>query len=324
MTDRKTSWRHVLVVVDEDGQSKLPELAETLRKVSDAEWTALAVVEPLREAGRLRRMLGPPAGELDALRREALDTRLAPWRATPTMNVVVREGRPLVEVVRMVQEGPYDLVLKSADVHRDGGARFLGSLDQHLLRKCPAPVWLHRPPAPGPTGSVLAAVDVDLDAAADPAALDALNRSILAQARSVALSLGAALHVVHVWDAPAEQLLTRWSPGRETVERYVADVEAECWRRLGALIDGTKRDAPLAIDIRPHLRRGDPRDEIPALAELLGARLVVLGTVARAGIPGLLIGNTAEDLIHSLDTALLAIKPADFVSPIDPAAPRGA
>jgi nucleotide-binding universal stress UspA family protein len=40
--------------------------------------------------------------------------------------------------------------------------------------------------------------------------------------------------------------------------------------------------------------------------------------VARVGIPGLLMGNTAETLLHRLDCSMLAVKPPGFVSPIAP------
>jgi nucleotide-binding universal stress UspA family protein len=44
--------------------------------------------------------------------------------------------------------------------------------------------------------------------------------------------------------------------------------------------------------------------------------LVVMGTVARSGLSGILIGNTAEKVLGKVRCAVLAIKPAGFVSPI--------
>jgi universal stress protein E len=49
--------------------------------------------------------------------------------------------------------------------------------------------------------------------------------------------------------------------------------------------------------------------------------LVVMGTVSRSGIPGLLMGNTAERLIDRIDCALLTVKPKDFVCPVAPGEP---
>jgi len=41
-----------------------------------------------------------------------------------------------------------------------------------------------------------------------------------------------------------------------------------------------------------------------------------MGTVARTGIPGLIIGNTAESILSDIDCSLLAVKPEGFVTPI--------
>jgi nucleotide-binding universal stress UspA family protein len=42
-----------------------------------------------------------------------------------------------------------------------------------------------------------------------------------------------------------------------------------------------------------------------------------MGTLARAGLRGLLIGNTAERVLDDLDASVIAVKPPGFVSPLD-------
>jgi universal stress protein E len=44
--------------------------------------------------------------------------------------------------------------------------------------------------------------------------------------------------------------------------------------------------------------------------------LVVMGTVARAGIAGMLIGNTAERVLRKLRCSVLIVKPDRSVSPV--------
>jgi nucleotide-binding universal stress UspA family protein len=56
--------------------------------------------------------------------------------------------------------------------------------------------------------------------------------------------------------------------------------------------------------------------KIPALARKLGVDLVVMGTVGRGGIPGLLMGNTAEAILQQVDCSVLAIKPPGFVTSV--------
>jgi nucleotide-binding universal stress UspA family protein len=41
-----------------------------------------------------------------------------------------------------------------------------------------------------------------------------------------------------------------------------------------------------------------------------------MGTVARSGIPGLIMGNTAEAILTELECSVLAIKPPGFVTPV--------
>jgi hypothetical protein len=55
---------------------------------------------------------------------------------------------------------------------------------------------------------------------------------------------------------------------------------------------------------------------IPRHARQSGVDLVVMGTVARRGLAGLITGNTAERLLHGLSCSLLAIKPEGFVTPV--------
>ena len=50
--------------------------------------------------------------------------------------------------------------------------------------------------------------------------------------------------------------------------------------------------------------------------EETGADLVVMGTVARTGVPGFFIGNTAERIVSRLRCSALTVKPGEFHTPI--------
>ena len=41
-----------------------------------------------------------------------------------------------------------------------------------------------------------------------------------------------------------------------------------------------------------------------------------MGTVARLGVPGFIMGGTAEETLHQLHCAVVGIKPEGFISPI--------
>lgn len=42
-----------------------------------------------------------------------------------------------------------------------------------------------------------------------------------------------------------------------------------------------------------------------------------MGTVARTGIPGFIIGNTSEAVLYQLECSVLALKPPGFVCPVN-------
>jgi universal stress protein E len=65
-----------------------------------------------------------------------------------------------------------------------------------------------------------------------------------------------------------------------------------------------------------HLIKGNPKLVVPECAREIGAELIVVGTVCRTGIPGLIIGNTVEEILNRIDSSVLAVKPRGFVSPV--------
>ena len=65
-----------------------------------------------------------------------------------------------------------------------------------------------------------------------------------------------------------------------------------------------------------HLIKGEAAPTIRSLSRDLESDLVVMGSIGRTGIPGLIIGNTAEEVMQNIDASILAIKPAGFVSPV--------
>ena len=44
--------------------------------------------------------------------------------------------------------------------------------------------------------------------------------------------------------------------------------------------------------------------------------VLVMATIARSGIAGFLMGNTAERLMPQIECSVIAVKPDDFRSPI--------
>jgi len=242
------------------------------------------------------------------------------------LNTKVIEGRPHIQVVRQVLREDYDLVIKP--IGPSGFMdRLLGRLDMRLLRNCPCPVWLSKGEAYGAFDNVLAAVDADgeifLENPTDNSPeKNALNRQILELAFTLCAENKAHLHVGHAWYPP---FLSPYSRARANLPQQEIDAYFNTVKRthaswLGRLMDVVigwiGADIAESVNLKTHLPQGDPAVEIPKLISEVQADLVIMGTVVRTGISGLVMGNTAENILDRVTCSVLAVKPAGFVSSV--------
>jgi nucleotide-binding universal stress UspA family protein len=214
-----------------------------------------------------------------------------------------------------------DFVVKASETASGIHRLIHASTDQHLLRKCPCPVWLQTPDAPHAPRRILAAIDVDTADADEPDTLAALNARVIDAALAVATPTGAEVVVLHAWDAVGEGLI--WAFGgdrdaRASADAYVNAILDARHMALDHLVAAIARPPTggTAPRLTSRLVRGAPERVIADEARALRADLVVMGTVARTGLGGVFIGNTAENIINGLDRPVLAVKPAGFRSPL--------
>jgi len=320
-------FKDILCVVDTTAAcDPVLERAVLLAQENQASLKVVDAIEPVT-AGIGMPEGGPISAHLQATMLKAhaqgLDALVEPYRKRIEIQTKVLMGVPFLEIIRSVLRDGHDLVIKIPET-LDWLDQLFGSDEMHLLRKCPCPVWLIKPQAPKSFRRILAAVDVD-DAhpQAELELCEALNRQILEMASSLAIADFAELHVVHAWEAIGESIMRDgvfMSEPEEQVRTYVEQVRL----RHKAGLDGIMRkltsdlgkDATEYLKPQAHLVKGGARKEIPALAKQIEADLVVMGTVARVGIPGFLIGNTAETILNQIDCSVLAIKPPGFVTPV--------
>ena len=64
---------------------------------------------------------------------------------------IVLTGTPFIEIIKEVQRGGYDLVIKSAEGSGGAFSNLFGERDMRLMRKCPCPVWIIKPAKMGVT-----------------------------------------------------------------------------------------------------------------------------------------------------------------------------
>lgn len=227
-------------------------------------------------------------------------------------------GKRFIEIIRQVLENNHDLLIKCAEAAGGLSNLLFGSTDLHLMRKCPCPVWIVRPTEHHRSRRILAAVDKD----SEKPVTDVLNRRILEMSTSLALAEFSEAYIVHAWDVVGEDVFrsVRSALSDAEVDAMVDDEACARRRWLESLVNtcGSEADKN-AIDIlepRLHVIKGHARDVVPAIARDLAVELVVMGTVARTGIAGFFMGNTAENVLTQLDCSVLTIKPPGFVSPV--------
>lgn len=207
------------------------------------------------------------------------------------------------EIAKQVLRSKHDLVVKDASLD-DGG--FLNTADQRLLRRCPGPVWIERPGDPQSPLKVLAAIN----AVPGDDAHAALNHNVLDVTERLRPD---ELHIVHAWKAEGEALLRAGSHiSASEIDLYVKEAQAQARSNFQESLNLR----PDLANAKPHLIKGNSDEVIIQLAETLHPSLIVLGTVARHGMKGLLIGNTAETVLRKAKCSILAVKPDAFVSPI--------
>ena len=118
----------------------------------------------------------------------------------------------------------------------------------------------------------------------------------------------AQLHLIHAAEYPEFDFML---PPRVSVEKgakYRRDAEEHIAAQLGQF--------ELAQPAQIHFEVELPHSAILRHVKQQTIELLVMGTVARAGISGLITGNTAEKLLPQIPCSVLAVKPSGFKSPV--------
>jgi universal stress protein E len=213
---------------------------------------------------------------------------------------VLAAGSAWAQIVRQVLQDKHDLVI--VGTHDAQGLRrlLLGSTARKLLHECPCPVWVAKPGTTVPRNILVAS---DLSPLSDAAVSLAICLGHLA---------GAQTHILNVVEYTLDRL---WSPAQMDAEtaNYHGRVRAEAGEALHAQLG---RSACHAAEptVAVHVADGDgmPDHAITKFVRDHPIDLLVLGTVARHGLSGILLGNTAERLLPEVACSVLAVKPANF------------
>lgn len=240
-----------------------------------------------------------PAAE--ALRARGIDVSCRAVFDHPLHEGIVREAMRLSPVV----------VVKDTHSHSVLARTIYSNTDWHLIRECPAPLWLVKPVETRGQAVVLAAVD-PLHRNDKPAVLD---KKIIEIARELARTFGNRVHLGHAisiqFPGPGAAL-----PAAAAIPSAIQpEVEAQIRREHAEALERLAADTGFPAE-QVHLRRGDAADAIPRLAADLNAAVVVMGAVSRSRLKRVFIGHTAEKVLEALPCDALIVKPEGFFSPV--------
>ena len=245
-------------------------------------------------------------------RKTALELQvkeLTPQSGTLPIKIYVTAGKNYIGVIQTIIQKRFDLLVKSANKHNAVAATLFGNTDISLLRKCPCPVWIIKPSRKKRIDTILAAVDLTETSEAKQLAGQILNLSAgLAQLEK------SDLHVLNVWQ-PNFEPHVRTLISRQEYANMMKMLKDNSRASLRALIQGTP-DLPVNGAMSQHLEKGHAEVVIPKFVKDHKIDLLVMGTMSRTGIPGFLIGNTAEKVLDAVDCSVLTLKPSGFKSPV--------
>lgn len=214
-------------------------------------------------------------------------------------------GKGWLEIIKQVLRDHHDLVVVGTREPSAWRRLLFGNTAMKLLRRCPCPVLVNKLGAPPGPPSYLIATDLK------PSSEEALRLGI-----ALAEAGNAHVDVLHVVEYPLDRIWASALPDSLETD-YHAQIRTEAQKSLTRQLEKTDYKK-LGPNLQIHLVDGEglPDIAIQHFLQVHGNQLLVMGTIARGGIQGIMIGNTAERLLPEVHCSVLAVKPPDFVCPI--------
>ena len=274
------------------------ERATWLAKMNSARLTFAFVLDVSAAAQRLIAESDTEAGTL-VEESKAVLSRMVHDAANAgiSADIDVRIGKSWVELIRRVVSNRHDLVVAGTRHMPRLKGMLLGSTGIKLLRKCPCPVWITQPQSHRRIQSIVVAH-----------CLRPVGDMALELGCSMAKLQESELHIVHAID---ERELRAAASTKAT-----PDVLSRCRSHAQQHVQAQLANYTFSRAPQIHIVDTSADDAILTQIDQFDAELLVMGTIARTGIPGLFTGNTAERLLPLLPCSLLAVKPLGFVSPV--------
>ncbi len=298
------SFKNILVVVDST-QAKHPELQRAM-KLAEQGGVKLHLVDIVKDASLTVRLLSRDYLHIHELlvkeKREQLQVLVEHCKS----HGIAAEGEVLEGVsshltLLAAQRIGADLIVRATKGPGSRQTGNLGTSSQKLIQRLPCAMWLadhdHEPECKTIVASV--------DASPGDEAHRQLNERIMQVAIELAERERAKLLVCYVWSLYGAEMLRHRMPTSEfeSLLEFNRQQHRESFEALLSAHD-LHAGSPSA-----HMLEGEPSEAIPAFCEQEAADLLICGTVARKGIPGLLLGNTAEHIVNRVGCSILPVTP---------------
>ncbi|MBA1201243.1 universal stress protein [Pseudomonas capeferrum] len=195
-------------------------------------------------------------------------------------------------IIDVQQAEGCDLVIKEHRPDNPLKKALLTPSDWKLLRYCPSAVLMVKSDRQWAEGVILAAVDVGNQDDAHRR----LHASIVDHGFGIATLAKGELHVISAHPSPMLSAADPVYQLKDTIEEHYREACRAFQAEFGI------------PDERLHIAEGPADVLIPFTEKKHHAVVTVIGTVARTGISGALIGNTAEVVLDSLEGDVLVLK----------------
>jgi len=223
---------------------------------------------------------------------------------------VITHEKPAMAAVEQSLLRKADVIIKSTE---DDSAGFR-AFDNTLLRKASCPVYLVREEPPQATRKLAVAID----AASMNDEEKQLSLRLLKVSAELADKASVPLNIIACWQFVFEDFISSnvWSKLDDAEQiTLLRDYEKSNHDSLEELIEESGINPEQGVVI--HHKRGVVDVLVPLMIKSLDIDTLVMGTLARTGFSGMLIGNTAENLLQKVSCSVLAFKPEAFRSPLD-------
>ncbi|MCB1691246.1 MAG: universal stress protein [Pseudomonadales bacterium] len=294
------SLNRILVAVEQDDTARfVVEKAAELAQAANAELHIVRVIYDANVDASIHD--AADRQQLKTYLMEAEESWLQDFLDGLSLNVKVIESATIwnkdeyAGILDAARDCEANLVVKAAHQPHGLDAVMRTPQDWNLLRHAEIPVMIVKSQAWKASPVVLAAIDVLHEEQ------ETLNRAILREAAGLTQVLEGELDVV-----VAHPFVQPWI-GPNTVpidfDRVKGEIESEIRTTVNKLADEE------SVKYRYlHIEEGTTAVAVGHQVDSTGAELLVMGTVARDGLKGLVLGNTSETILYHVQSDVVVLR----------------